>query len=367
MEINATYEPVELASGYNFEGNGRNTDGLSLLNIYNKVDLTSDGCDQINLLKNRDQWMGDAIEKQLTYLTRTNWRKQVTKVDSLAISNVDLKKSAELMRRWLSQDEALICELFETYQLKGEDELGNVHFTGYYTPVIEARKKRDAQFKYPIYRYPVQWKNGTLPSREEIDGQGALAKMGLELAWTASILDNYFMQVQGSGYLQYPNGRLEFLSYAGKNGHPYVSIGKHLVKTGAIPSKDISLNAIKSWIVDNPDSLESLLYRNPSYVFFENVQKAPTGASGVTLSPNHSIAVDPDVIPWGSILLAEVPILDEQGKLENHEYRILLAQDRGSAINGAGHVDLYCGIGEFGQQLSGSLHHYGRMWLLLPK
>ncbi len=39
---------------------------------------------------------------------------------------------------------------------------GNVQFTGYYTPVIQARHTRQGEFQYPIYRMPP--KRGRLPS-----------------------------------------------------------------------------------------------------------------------------------------------------------------------------------------------------------
>lgn len=45
----------------------------------------------------------------------------------------------------------------------------------------------------------------------------------------------------------------------------------------------------------------------------------------------------------------------------------MLAQDVGGAIRGNGHVDVYCGVGEEGKQKAMALHHYGQLWLLLPK
>ena len=42
------------------------------------------------------------------------------------------------------------------------------------------------------------------------------------------------MQVQGSGRVRLTDGSWVRLSYAGKNGHPYTSIGKLLVERGEI-------------------------------------------------------------------------------------------------------------------------------------
>ena len=63
-------------------------------------------------------------------------------------------------------------------QLGGADRMGNVLFTGYYSPVLEVRHRPDAQYKYPIYAMPNC--GGRCPSRAEIH-RGALANRGLEL------------------------------------------------------------------------------------------------------------------------------------------------------------------------------------------
>ncbi len=55
--------------------------------------------------------------------------------------------------------------------------------------------------------------------------------------------------------------------------------------------------------------------RNPSYTFFSAGFNKPVGAANVPLTPLHSIAVDPAFMPLGSVLLAQVPVLDEKGEL----------------------------------------------------
>lgn len=39
--------------------------------------------------------------------------------------------------------------------LGGADRMGNVLFTGYYSPVLEVRHRPDAKYKYPIYAMPI--------------------------------------------------------------------------------------------------------------------------------------------------------------------------------------------------------------------
>jgi Membrane-bound lytic murein transglycosylase len=53
------------------------------------------------------------------------------------------------------------------------------------------------------------------------------------------------------------------------------------------------------------------------------------GAGFFPLTAGYSVAVDPQYIPLGATLLAELPDVDEKGRLRGYTYRILFAQDRG--------------------------------------
>ena len=112
--------------------------------------------------------------------------------------------------------------------------------------------------------------------------------------------------------------------------------------------------------------IDSVLFANPSYVFFEPAQSRPKGAGLVPLTSMHSIAVDTRYIPLGSVLLATVPVINKRNQVIRHEYKLLVAQDVGGAIKGPGHVDLYTGIGTAARRKASALHHYGKLWLLLP-
>lgn len=254
----------------------------------------------------------------------------------------------------------------DAHQIWGEDTLGNVNFTGYFTPVLKVRAKPNKKFKYPLYQFPKNWK-GNLPSRKEIEKDGVLDTLNLEIAYTDNKIDIYFMQVQGSGYIEFPNGKKKLLAFAGTNKHPYRSIGKYMIRKGYATPDKVSLKSIKSYFKKNPEMVDSILFANPSYVFFTPVTTAPRGAGHVALTPEISIAVDKKIVPLGSCFLAQVPILDKNRNFSHHEYRILLAQDIGGAIKGTGHVDLYRGIGQTAEKEASALHHYGNLWWLLPK
>jgi membrane-bound lytic murein transglycosylase A len=261
-----------------------------------------------------------------------------------------------------------IARHLRAQRLTGSDGRGNVQFTGYFTPEIEARKRKDDNFRYPIFKRPREWRdeNGPHATREEIDKLGVLDGRGLEIAWTKRPLAIFMMQVQGSAIARFEDGSERLLAYDGKNGQPYVSIGRLLVEDGHISAKSISLDAIETFFEERPDLVEKYLYQNPSYVFFKAKGRYPKGAAGSHLTPGHSIAVDPKIIPYGAILIGKVPILGPTNRVVRHEWRLLFAQDTGGAIVGGTHVDLYTGIGEDAKNLASNMHHYGELWILLP-
>lgn len=251
----------------------------------------------------------------------------------------------------------------DAWQMEGVDNYGNVQFTGYYTPVVQARYTRQGEFQYPIYRMPP--KRGRLPSRAEIYA-GALSDSYV-LAYSNSLMDNFIMDVQGSGYIDFGDGRpLNFFSYAGKNGHAYRSIGKVLIDRGEVKREDMSMQAIRHWAeTHSPAEVRELLEQNPSFVFFQPKSFAPVkGASAVPLIGRASVASDRSIVPAGTTILAEVPLLDNNGKFNGqYEMRVMVALDVGGAIKGQ-HFDIYQGIGPEAGHRAGWYNHYGRVWVL---
>ncbi|MBV4412678.1 murein transglycosylase A [Enterobacteriaceae bacterium YMB-R22] len=251
----------------------------------------------------------------------------------------------------------------DAWQMEGTDNYGNVQFTGYYTPIVQARYTRQGAFQYPIYRMPQT--RGRLPSRAEIYA-GALSDSDV-LAYSNSLIDNFIMDVQGSGYIDFGDGRpLSFFSYAGKNGRAYRSIGRVLVERGEVKLEDMSLQAIRHWAqTHSPAEVRELLEQNPSFVFFQPKPFSPVkGASAVPLIDRASVASDRSIVPAGTTLLAEVPLLDGNGKFRGeYELRVLVALDVGGAIKGQ-HFDIYQGIGPEAGHRAGWYNHYGRVWVL---
>lgn len=245
--------------------------------------------------------------------------------------------------------------------------------TGYYEPVVEGSRERTEKFQVPVYRRPddmvatrpdqlralyndqptvMRKSDGELVpyyTREEID-KGALQGRGLEILYLADPVELFFMQVQGSGRVRLPDGSVVRLGYAGKNGHPYTSIGKLLVERGETEPGKTTMQAIKEWLRADPERARKLMWENASYVFFEErpdleAELGPVGAQGVALTPERSIAVDPAYHALGTpvFVLAGAALKERDG---TPFQRLMIAQDVGSAIKGPERGDIFFGSGE---------------------
>lgn len=282
---------------------------------------------------------------------------------SRPIIGKDMVRVVELLQQWRGSDKPL-TDYLDGYLLKGDGQ-GNVRFTSYFSPSVRVAETRSEGYQVPLYRKPPE-QTAQFPSRKEING-GALAGRGLELAWAASMADLYFLEVQGSGYGVYPDGNRRLFSFGGKNGHSYVSIGKHLVEQGEIKAAEISMAAIRAWFAANPEKAQGVMELNPSFVFFDTDKSVVTGAAGRAVTAMRTVAADSAILPLGSVLVIEMPILDAQGRVAFYQPRIMAVQDRGGAIKGTGRIDIYAGAGPAAEEMAGNLKHFGRVWLLLPK
>ncbi|PVZ85334.1 murein transglycosylase A [Serratia sp. S1B] len=293
---------------------------------------------------------------------------QLTKIKSAAPSLFTRNNATyQAVQNWMAAgaDPKKLSQFgLNAYQMGGVDNYGNVQLTGYYTPVVQARHTQQGEFRYPLYRMPSNGKR-RLPDRAAIYA-GALDRRYI-IAYSNSMMDNFMMEVQGSGYVDYGDGQpLVFFGYSGKNGHAYRSIGKVLIDRGEVAKADMSMQAIRQWADAHSETeVRQLLEQNPSFVFFHPETFAPVkGASAVPLVAKASVASDRSLIPAGTTLLTEVPLLDNKGKFTGkYEMRLMVALDVGGAIKGQ-HFDMYQGIGPEAGHSAGYYNHYGRVWVL---
>ncbi len=280
-------------------------------------------------------------------------------------------------------------EGFTPYQVFNPDGTSVGLITGYYEPRLYGSRIKTSRFRYPVYGVPddlltidlsevyPQLKdlrlrgrlqgNRVIPyfDRGDIDS-GKAALQGRELFWVDNEVELFFLQIQGSGRIELPDGSMIKIGYAEQNGHPYASIGRKLVDMGALKLEEASMQGIKKWAKENPDLLSDLLAQNPSYVFFRELPdglNAPLGALGVPLTNEYSMAVDKRTIPLGSPVFLSTTYPNSDQPLN----RLMLAQDTGGAIRGPVRGDFFWGFGDQAGAQAGRMKQLGQMWVLFPK
>ena len=276
-----------------------------------------------------------------------------------------------------SQLQAAVNREFVFYKSVGKDSQGTVAFTGYFEPVYAASRKPSAEYRYPLYRLPIDFERWQAPhpTRAQLEGEDGLGTKsrlrGRELVWLRDRVLAYLVQVQGSAQLQLPDGKLMTIGVAGKTNYPYVSIGRELVKDGKFPLEALTLPIVINYFRTNPAERDRYLPRNQRFVFFQETHGAPaTGSLGVPVTPERSIATDKSLMPPGALALiaAPIPYPNEAGELESRMVsRYVLDQDTGGAILGAGRVDIFMGSGVRAGDRAGLISGTGELYYLLLK
>jgi membrane-bound lytic murein transglycosylase A len=202
--------------------------------------------------------------------------------------------------------------------------------------------------------------------RFEIEN-GALDPGNLAIAWVADPVDAYFLQVEGSGRINLPDGSVMRVTYAGKNGRPYVPIGRVMVQQKLLAAQDVTEQSIRGWLEAHPDRARAIMDQNPSYVFFRTAPQlsagqGPPGALGVSLTPGRSIAVDDAYLPLGAPVWLDTTDPVSHAPLQ----RLTVAQDLGSAITGPLRADLFFGTGPQAETAAGAMDAAGELYVLLP-
>jgi membrane-bound lytic murein transglycosylase A len=250
----------------------------------------------------------------------------------------------------------------------------NGFLTGYYEPVVDGSLTKTSEFMAPVLGRPVNLSQNTrYYDRAAIDS-GASKGDTVPLLWLRDAVEVFLIQVQGSGKVRLADGRLMRLVYAGRNGHPYTSVGKILIESGAIAESAMSLAALKNWIRangQNPgDAGRALMHQNKSYVFFSAQEhrgsaSGPLGGQGLGLTALRSIAVDRTIWSYGLPfwISADLPW---RSPSPSPFRRLTIAQDTGSAITGPARLDIFLGSGDDAGTRAGDIRHRGDVYVLLP-
>ena len=271
-----------------------------------------------------------------------------------------------------------VTQEFSLYTSIGNDDRGTVAFTGYFEPVYRASKFPTAEYRYPLYRKPANfdsWSNPH-PTRVQLEGKDGLLGnksilAGHELVWLRDRLEAFLVQVQGSARLQLTDGTTMSVGYGGTTNYPYTSLGKELVKDGIFTLEELTLPKLIAYLQAHPETLDKYIPRNNRFVFFRNTEgRAPTGNLGVEVTGDRSIATDKSLMPPGALALIVAPIPSVAATGERNIKlvdRDVLDQDTGSAIQGAGRVDIFLGTGTEAGDRAGLVNGNGHLYYLLLK
>ncbi|MCO5169262.1 MAG: MltA domain-containing protein [Planctomycetes bacterium] len=270
---------------------------------------------------------------------------------------------------------------FAVYTTVGCDDRGTVLFTGYYTPIFEASRRRGGEFRHPLHRLPPDHvkdpitgatlgrrrADGTVdrsyPDRAALLAAGALD--GLELVWLRDPFEAYVAGVQGSAFLRLEDGTRLEVGYAGNNGHEYASIGAALVRDGKLRKDQLNLRSMIAHFRAHPADFERYAAENRRYVFFQESSGGPYGCLNERVEAMASIATDKAIFPRGALCLVDADLPGEGGRGTERVRAFVLDQDAGGAIRAPGRCDVYMGVGEDAGARAGRTLSEGRLYYLV--
>jgi len=322
------------------------------------------------------------VERSFVSRVAVNPSQQLLDVAALAL-NIDMAAVTKQEAR----------DFFETYFEPHTYKNESGFVTAYFEPEVEASRTRTEEFLYPLYRRPhdlvkldseksyqtldpdLEWARETddglieFYDRGQID-RGALDGRGLELFWLRSVVEGFYIHIQGSARLLFEDGTSARVSYAGKTGHPYTSIGRLLVEREIFPLEEANMVNIRAWLEEDLERALEVLHNNRSFIFFtelegHNPDFGPIAAAGVQLTAGRSLAVDKAIHAYGTPvwIATDKPL---PGQLQRYK-RLMIAQDTGSAIVGQQRGDIFIGSGKEAGILAGSVRHDTDFIILHPK
>jgi membrane-bound lytic murein transglycosylase A len=272
--------------------------------------------------------------------------------------------------------------------------VGSGFFTGYYEPEVAGSLVATDRFRVPIYDRPddlVTFKPGqaapgleslaaarrlpdgslaAFPDRRAIE-EGALEGRGLVRVFIEDPVDRFFLQVQGSGRVRLPDGRIVRLAYSGRNGHPYTPIGRIVADRLGVPRAEMTMPVLRAFLAKDANVAREVMHENRSFVFFRIATEldgasGPIGGEGIALTARRSLAVDRTLWPYGLPVFVSTEVPSDGGAREPFR-RLMVAQDTGTAIVGEGRGDIFFGAGDGAGRQAGLMRASGDFIVLWPR
>ncbi len=340
-----------------------------------------------------------AIESNLKWLNRKK-EDSVFKYNDISFTTKDFICTINSFLIDISDknrvSESILEKYFDIYKIEIKNEKP-VLFTGYYIPYAEASEIKTSKYKVPVYKTPSDLitvnleefnpdykgkvirgrvhKNKLVPywTRQEISEGNKLKNKDLEIAWVKNKTDLFFIEIQGSALLSYADGSKKYIHYASQNGREYKPIGALLLNEGILKKSDVSMQAIRAWLNQNPKEVQRVLNYNKSFVFFNLENEGPFGNINVKLVGGRSIAADQRVLPAGTLTLLDFPMPNLPNEPLNNLSKntafsqLAFVQDTGGAIKGPGRVDVFWGEGDDAGEIAGVTKQSGSLYILVPK
>lgn len=312
------------------------------------------------------------------------------------------EKALKISNAALSNEQARI--FFETHftPYRITPPSGQGFLTGYFEPEVEGSFTQSAQFSWPLRARPRDLLNITphikdealahgippeyasvrrnadgklevYPVRETIEN-GAIDALTQPILYVRDEAEAFSIQVQGSARIRIvdeKSPRTVRVAYAGRNGHPYTSVGKLTVERGFLKREEATMDRLMAWLRADPILGSAMIRENRSYVFFRladelDPSQGPLGAASVQLTPERSLAVDRNIWSYGLPVWLEADLTDLNLPQASLMQRLMIAQDTGSAIVGAARADYFVGSGESARLLASRIRHPMHMSVLVP-
>lgn len=260
-------------------------------------------------------------------------------------------------------------DLLRRFEFVRLTEAGGGHMTAYYHPVLPGSRSPSPAYPQPLYRRPPEPQSQLTTAA--ILG-GGLSGGGFELVYVDSLYTALNIQIEGSATIKLQEGGEINLTPDGHNGHPYVNPLKLASRDGVVPRDQPTApgqSRSQAFFRQHPEVLQKYWEQDAHFVFFKETPLRGTGKFG-ELVAGRSVAIDPKHVPMGALLLlrTQVATQTEPATVAGKSIaRLVLAQDTGAAIVGAGRVDLFVGSGDEARIAAARTSYPGELFLLLPK
>ncbi len=298
---------------------------------------------------------------------------------ALSLTRASNKEIKAFFQKWF-----IPVEFFDRQPVNGL-------FTGYYMPLLKGSLTKTKKYHVPLYGLPrnlvtinlslfdPKLKHRTLVgrvkghqvvpyyTRAEIN-KGAIKDVAPVIAWVDSTIDRLFLEIQGSGIIEFDDGKQIIVGYDGQNGAPYTAIAKVLIDQGVMTRENASMQQIRHYLEAHPDQINRVLNQNKSFVFFDILQqRAALGTQGVPLTPGYSLAIDRQWVPLGTPVWLSTTRPYQKSDQHKVFQRLMVAQDTGGAIKGVVRGDVFWGAGVQATAIAGKMKNKGQYWLLMPR